>query len=95
MARCWSHSGMTTMDAFYHYYSHFTRDENHFEQRLGEIKTNVKVVWGELDPYIKKAMGEELAERLGVEFKELAGIGHYPHNQDPELVIAEIRESFL
>jgi pimeloyl-ACP methyl ester carboxylesterase len=95
MARSWSHNGMTTMDAFYHYYSYFTRDEDHFEQRLGEMKANVKVVWGELDPYIKKAMGEELAERLGVEFKGLAGIGHYPHNQDPELVIAEIRESFL
>jgi pimeloyl-ACP methyl ester carboxylesterase len=95
MARCWSHNGMTTMDAFYHYYLHFTRDENYFEQRLGELKANVKVVWGELDPYIVKAMGEELAERLGVEFKELAGIGHYPHNQDPKRVIAEIRESFL
>lgn len=95
MARSWNHGGMTTMDAFYHYYSYFTRDENYFEQRLGEMKASVKVVWGELDPYIKKAMGEELAERLGVEFKELAGIGHYPHNQDPELVIAEIRESFL
>jgi pimeloyl-ACP methyl ester carboxylesterase len=95
MARCWSQQGMTTMDAFYHYYSHFTRDENYFEKRLGEMKANVKVVWGDLDPYIVKAMGEELAERLGVEFKKLAGIGHYPHNQDPALVTAEIRESFL
>jgi pimeloyl-ACP methyl ester carboxylesterase len=95
MAQCWSHSGMTTMDAFYHYYSYFTRDEDYFEQRLSDMKTSVKVVWGELDPYINKAMGEELAERLGVEFKLLPGIGHYPHNQAPDLVVAEIRESFL
>lgn len=95
MKQHWSHSGMTTMDAFYHYYSFFTRDENDFEQRMESLKTHVKVVWGEHDPYINKAMGEELAKRLGVEFKLLAGIGHYPHNQDPELVAAEIRESFL
>jgi pimeloyl-ACP methyl ester carboxylesterase len=95
MAQHWSHNGMTTMEAFYHYYSFFTRDENDFEQRMGGLKTHVKVVWGELDPYINKAMGEELAARLGVEFKLLAGIGHYPHNQDPELVAAEIRQSFL
>jgi pimeloyl-ACP methyl ester carboxylesterase len=95
MAQYWSHNAMTTMDAFYHYYSFFTRDENDFERRMGGLKTHVKVVWGELDPYINKAMGEELAGRLGVEFKLLAGIGHYPHNQDPELVAAEIRESFI
>lgn len=94
MAEHWSHNGMTTMDAFYHYYSLFTRDENDFEQRMESLKTPVKVVWGELDPYINKAMGEELAGRLGVEIKLLPGIGHYPHNQDPELVAAEIRRSF-
>jgi pimeloyl-ACP methyl ester carboxylesterase len=95
MAQSWSHNGMTTMDAFYHYYSFFTRDENDFERRMEGLKTPVKVLWGELDPYINKAMGEELAGRLGVEFKLLAGIGHYPHNQDPELVAAEIRKSFV
>lgn len=95
MAQHWSHNGMTTMDAFYHYYSLFTRDEDDFERRMGGMKTHVKVVWGELDPYINRAMGEELARRLGVEFKLLPGIGHYPHNQDPELVAAEIRESFV
>lgn len=94
MAQGWSHSGMTTMDAFYHYYSFFTRDQNEFERRLKGFRTPVKVVWGELDPYIRKEMGVELAKQLGVEFKLLSGIGHYPHLQAPELVIAEIRESF-
>ncbi len=94
MAAHWRHDGLTTMDAFYHYYSFFTRDEDDFERRMDGLKTPVKVVWGELDPYINKAMGEELAERLGVEFKLLAGVGHYPHNQAPQLVAAQIRESF-
>ena len=39
-------------------------------------------------------MGAELAERLGGELKLLSGIGHYPHLQAPERIIAEIRESF-
>lgn len=94
MAQGWSDGGMTTMDAFYHYYSFFTRDQDDFEQRLEGLKTPVKVVWGELDPYIRKEMGFELAERLGRELKIFPGIGHYPHLQAPELVIAEIRESF-
>ncbi|BBD97019.1 alpha/beta hydrolase [Sphingobium amiense] len=95
MAQSWKHSDLTTMDAFYHYYSYFTRDEDYFEQRVGGFSAPVKVVWGELDPYIDKAMGVELAERLGAEFKLLPGIGHYPHNQAPEQVVAEIRDSFL
>ena len=44
MAQGWSHGEMTTMDAFYHYYSFFTRDQDDFEQRLEGLKTPVKVV---------------------------------------------------
>ena len=94
MAQGWSHGGMTTMDAFYHYYSVFTRDQDDFEQRLGGLKTPVKVVWGELDPYIRKEMGTELAERLGCDLQLLPGIGHYPHLQAPQRVVEEIRGSF-
>lgn len=93
MAQCWSHGEMTTMDAFYHYYSAFTRDQDDFERRVERLRTPFQVVWGELDPYIKKEMGSELAERLGGELKLFAGIGHYPHLQAPERVIAEIRAS--
>lgn len=95
MGQGWDHGTMTTMEAFYHYYSFFTRDQNYFEQRLEDVKTPVKVVWGELDPYINKDMGIELAERLGVEFQLLSGIGHYPHLQAPDQVVEEIRRSFL
>jgi pimeloyl-ACP methyl ester carboxylesterase len=94
MSRGWGQGGMTTADAFSHYYSHFTRDQDHFESRLARLKTPVKVVWGEKDLYIKKEMGAELAERIHAEFALLPGIGHYPHLQNPRLAIDEVRASF-
>jgi pimeloyl-ACP methyl ester carboxylesterase len=85
---------MTTADAFSHYYSHFTRDQEYFESNLARLKTSVKVVWGEKDLYIKKEMGRELAERVNAELTLLPGIGHYPHLQNPKQVIEEVRASF-
>jgi pimeloyl-ACP methyl ester carboxylesterase len=94
MSHGWSHGAMTTVDAFAHYYSHFTRDQNHFESQLARLKTPLKVIWGEKDLYIKKEMGAELAERVRAKFALLPGIGHYPHLQDPEATVAEVRASF-
>ncbi|WP_342730738.1 alpha/beta hydrolase [Bradyrhizobium sp. B117] len=91
MASAWSRDGMTVVDAFYHYYASFTRDQDHFEANLARLKTPVKVVWGSDDLYITKDMGAELAERVGAELNVLAGVGHYPHLQAPEQTIAEIR----
>jgi pimeloyl-ACP methyl ester carboxylesterase len=93
MARGWSHGEMTSVDAFYHYYAHFTRDQEFFESNLAKLATRVTVVWGSEDPYIKKEMGVELAERIRAPFKLLSGIGHYPHLQAPSQVIDEIRTS--
>ena len=94
MSRGWSHGAMTTADAFAHYYSHFTRDQDHFESQLARLKTPVKVVWGEQDLYIKKEMGAELAQRINAELTLLPGIGHYPHLQNPKQAIDEVRASF-
>ncbi|MBB4374284.1 pimeloyl-ACP methyl ester carboxylesterase [Bradyrhizobium sp. cir1] len=94
MSHGWSHGAMTTVDAFSHYYSHFTRDQDHFESQLARLKTPLKVVWGEKDLYIKKEMGAELAERVRAEFALLRGIGHYPHLQNPEGTVDEVRASF-
>lgn len=91
MARGWNHGAMTSADAFYHYYSHFTRDQNHFEANLGKLRTPVKVVWGEGDIYIRKDMGAEFASRTQAELTVLPGVGHYPHLQAPDATIAEIR----
>ncbi|GEO12905.1 alpha/beta fold hydrolase [Microvirga aerophila] len=92
--RGWSHGGMTSADAFYHYYSKFTRDEDYFEANIGKLRTPVKVVWGEKDIYIKKEMGIEFAQKINADIQILPDIGHYAHLQSPELVIEEIRASF-
>lgn len=94
MRRGWNHGVLTTADAFSHYYSHFTRDQDFFESNLARLKTPVKVVWGEKDLYIKKEMGIEFAERINAELTLLPGIGHYPHLQVPKQVIEEVRTSF-
>ena len=94
MVRGWNHGGMTSVDAFYHYYSHFTRDQENFEANLTKLATPVTVVWGAEDLYIKKEMGIELADRIQAELKLLPGIGHYVHLQAPDQTIAEIRASF-
>ena len=91
MAFGWGHGELTSADAFYHYYSHFSRDQDYFEARLDQLKTPVKVVWGAEDIYIKKEMGAELAERIHAELKLLPGIGHYAHLQSPEQTVREIR----
>lgn len=94
MVRGWNHGEITSADAFYHYYSHFTRDQDYLEANLARLKTPVKVVWGAEDLYIKKEMGVEFAERAHAELTLLPGIGHYPHLQNPKLAIEEIRASF-
>ena len=94
VSRGWSHGGMTPPDAFYHYYSNFTRDEDYLEANIGKLKTPVKVVWGEKDIYITKEMGIEFAKTVNVDITLLPGIGHYPHLQSPKQAIEEIRASF-
>ena len=94
MSRGWNQGAMTTADAFSHYYSHFTWDQDYFESQLARLKTPVKVVWGEQDLYIKKEMGVEFAERINAELTLLRGIGHYPHLQVPKQAVDEDRASF-
>jgi pimeloyl-ACP methyl ester carboxylesterase len=94
MLRGWSQGAMTSADAFSHYYSHFTRDQDHFEAQLARLKTPVKVIWGEKDLYINKDMGVEFAERARAKLTLLPGIGHFPHLQNPMLAIEEVRDAF-
>lgn len=93
MARGWSHGGMTSADAFYHYYASFTRDQNYFESRLDRLATPVRVIWGDKDLYIDKQMGVELARKAHLELALLPGVGHHPHLQAPQRTIEEIRSS--
>lgn len=87
----WDHGGLSSADAFYHYYSHFTRDQDYFEASLAGLLTPVRVIWGERDLYIRPEMGAELAQRTGAGLTILPDVGHYPHLQDPQRVIEEIR----
>jgi pimeloyl-ACP methyl ester carboxylesterase len=94
MLRGWSQNTMTSADAFYHYYSHFTRDQNYFESNLHRLKTPITVMWGEKDFYTKKKMGVEFANKANLELSVLSGLGHYLHLQSPKRTIDEIRRSF-
>lgn len=94
MFRGWSQNNITSADAFYHYYSHFTKDQDYFELNLKKLKTPVKVIWGEKDFYINKEMGIEFAKKANVELILLSNIGHYPHLQSPKQTIEEIYASF-
>ena len=94
MFRGWTQGAMTSADAFSHYYSRFTRDQDHFESQLARLKTPVKVVWGEKDLYINKEIGVEFAERVRAKLTLLPGIGHFPHLQNPMLAIDEVRDAF-
>jgi len=90
----WDKPNMTSVDAFYHYYSFFTRDQNYFEANLDRLKTPVKVVWGAIDFYIKKEMGIELAERIKAQIDLLDGVSHFPHLQDPKHVYEAVNSFF-
>lgn len=94
LARGWLHEGMTAADAFYHYYSHFTRDQHHFESNLGRLSTPVEVIWGEQDIYISTGMAIEFAEKAHAPLRILPGTGHYPHLQRPRQTVEEVRALF-
>lgn len=94
MQTSWARGSISTGDAFYHYYSHFTRDQQYFEANLARLKTPVQVVWGEQDIYIDKKMGEEFAAKSGKPFAVLSRLGHYPHLQAPQQISLEIRAAF-
>lgn len=93
MAKGWD-GDLTSADAFYHYYSHFTRDEDYFEASMARLAIPVTVTWGELDFYIKKEMGVELAMRNALPLHIFPQAGHYPHLQVPGQAIAQISAIF-
>lgn len=94
MANSWTHDSITSADAFYYYYSKFTRDQNFLESHIKNLQTPLKVIWGEKDIYIKKEMGQEFARKLDIDLKVLPNTGHYPHLQNPHQTISEINSSF-
>ncbi len=94
MSNGWSQGSMSSADAFFHYYQHFTRDQDYLESNIDKLKTHVRVIWGEKDIYINKQMGVEFAQKTGSQLTVLPGIGHYPHLQDPAKTVEEVRSEF-
>ena len=95
MAQHWAGDTMTSADAFFHYYGRFTRDQQFFEANLARLRTPVRVIWGERDLYIRKDMGMEFAGKAGLDIDVVPDIGHFPHLQDPQRTVREVRASFL
>lgn len=93
IAKGWG-DDLTATDAFYHYYSNFTRDQDYLEANMANLKVPVRVVWGEKDIYIKKEMGVEFADRNQAKLTILPSVGHYPHLQAPDQTVDEVREVF-
>ena len=94
MSTGWSQGSMSSADAFYNYYLHFTRDQEYFESHIQGLKTPVKVIWGEKDIYINHKMGEEFARKAGAELAVLPGVGHFPHLQNPAKTVEDVRAEF-
>ncbi|MHC2571132.1 alpha/beta fold hydrolase [Rhizobium leguminosarum] len=94
MTRSWSLDGMTSADAFAHYYANFTGDQHYLEANLSRLKTPVKVIWGEKDIYIAREMGIEFAGEIGARVDILSGIGHFPHLQNSKQTVEDIHTSF-
>lgn len=94
MSNGWSQGSISSADAFFHYYQHFTRDQDYLESNIDKLKIHVRVIWGEKDIYINKQMGVEFAQKTGSQLTVLPGIGHYPHLQDPAKTVEEVRSEF-
>ena len=94
MFQGWGFGPLTSADAFSQDYSNFTRDQNHLEAGMDLFRTPVKVIWGEVDFYISSEMGVEFATRAQAEITVFPGLGHYPHLQNPQVIVEEVRASF-
>jgi len=93
IAKAWD-GDLTVVDAFYHYYAHFTHDEDYLEAHVAGLTVPLRVVWGEKDLYIKKEMGIEFADRVKAELTIIPNLGHYPHLQAPARTANEVRAAF-
>jgi pimeloyl-ACP methyl ester carboxylesterase len=75
--------------AFYRQIAHGDeRDTDEVEPLYGQISVPTAVIWGELDPWIPVARGEELAGRIpGASLHVLAGAGHLVQEDDPDRLV--------
>lgn len=63
------------------------------EDLLPQVQCPVLVIWGAADPWEPIALGRAYADYSAVEdFIELAGVGHCPQDEAPELVNPALRD---
>jgi pimeloyl-ACP methyl ester carboxylesterase len=58
------------------------------ENRFGEIRCPVALLWGEDDEWLPLARGRELARRLRVQLTEIPACGHLMQEDAPEAIVA-------
>ena len=62
-----------------------------YQRRLGRLSIPVLILRGELDMLITEDMARRTARHLGGEYRELAGVGHSPMVEQPELFIRQLQ----
>lgn len=56
-------------------------------EQLNTVQVPVSMLWGREDPWERVEWGRELATAKSiVEYKELPGLGHCPHDEGPSVV---------
>jgi pimeloyl-ACP methyl ester carboxylesterase len=63
------------------------------ETRYGEINVPTLVVWGDSDPWLSPALGQELARRItGSRFQLVPNTGHLVQEEEPQRLAQLIKE---
>jgi pimeloyl-ACP methyl ester carboxylesterase len=94
MFRGWTLGAMTSADAFSHYYSHFTRDQDHFEIATCPAQDAREGCLGRERHLHQQGDGSRVRRTSARETDSSPGIGHFPHLQNPMLATDEVRDAF-
>ncbi len=77
------------------FYEQFAQADERFTREIegsyGDIRCPVRILWGELDPWIPLERGRKLHRLVPqASFEVLPGVGHLPQLEAPELVVARV-----
>lgn len=77
------------------FYSQFKQADEKYtaevEPSFSAIRCPVKIIWGEMDPWIPVSRGEALRELIKPEsFVKLKSVGHLPQLESPDVVLRHI-----